>query len=167
MKTTISILFVIVCALGVFGQDGGDYNLPKEQRETVRNWLKGFSFYRVAVENDCDNELLVDARNEQLGGYYQPYYVEGDFNLDTIEDFAVALIDKRKSSEKFIVAIFHGNTKGGFLVKPVHLEKGFDMEHSGLIKYGHGPSRLSVSSLASWHAYIFTFSKGRYKTRYE
>lgn len=167
MKINITILIILACAFCAFGQETGDYNLPKSQSETVRNWLKSFPYYRIAVEKDCDADILTDARTEQLGGYYQPYYVEGDFNRDTIEDFAVALIDKRKSQDKFSVAIFHGMAKGNFSVKPFHHEKGFNLENSGLVKYGYGASRLSVSSLASWHAYVFTFSKGRYTTRYE
>ena len=44
----------------------------------------------------------------ERGRNYQPYYAIGDFNGDGKEDFAVALINKRKRRWKFAVAVFNG-----------------------------------------------------------
>lgn len=166
-------LVLLLSAFSSFSQStpNGDYNLPRLQRASVRAWLKMLPNYRVAVENDFDREsldLLTNARNEELGGYYQPYYAEGDFNRDSIMDFAVAIINESMPKDvRFTMAIFHGKADGSFPAKPFFIYQNHDLSQNGLIAYGHGATRLSISSLGTWHATTFTFVKGRYRVAYD
>ena len=60
----------------------------------------------------------------------------GDFNRDKRQDFAVALIDKRKKKDKFAVAIFNGSV--GKISSPAFFEEGWDLSDGGLSGCGVG-----------------------------
>jgi hypothetical protein len=65
---------------------------------------------RLATDADNSNRDGLAATRRDRGRNYQPYYVVGDFNGDRKEDFAVALVRKRKSQWPFVFAIFNGPT---------------------------------------------------------
>jgi photosystem II stability/assembly factor-like uncharacterized protein len=95
-------------------------HLKPEHREVLREWLKGRTHLRPAVE-EVDNyffreqnkanfeEYLKFLRGSLGRGRYQ-YYSVGDMNHDGRKDFAVLLVDARKTKDKmdhFALAIFN------------------------------------------------------------
>jgi hypothetical protein len=77
-------------------------------KTVLQRWLTNRPELRPATDEDCKNELgLRDARKNNKN--YHPYYVTGDFNSDGRLDFAVVLIDERKSDEnKAALLVFNG-----------------------------------------------------------
>jgi hypothetical protein len=83
-------------------------DLRPEHKAIVESWLKLRPDLRLATDADNTNkEGLASTRNGR-GHNYNPYYVVGDFNGDKQEDFAVALVKKKKSQWPFVFAIFNG-----------------------------------------------------------
>ena len=99
--------FVVCLPLRVTGQTS---SLRPEHRAIVDKWLKLRSDLRLATDADNSNRDGLAATRRDRGRNYQPYYVVGDFNGDTKEDFAVALVRKSKSQWPFVFAIFNGPT---------------------------------------------------------
>ena len=107
-------------------------NLRPAHRATLETWLQSRPRLRLATEKDCRNiEGLVASRTE-YGRDYQPYYVLGDFNRDGQQDFAVALIDRRKSARKFAIAIFNGPFNQRRTSSPSFFTEGVDLSDGGL-----------------------------------
>ena len=87
---------------------GNASHLRAEHKALVESWLAQRTDLRLATESDCVNKSGLAAMRRERGHNYQPYYAIGDFNGDGKEDFAVALINKRKRRWKFAVAVFNG-----------------------------------------------------------
>jgi hypothetical protein len=82
--------------------------LRPQHREIVQKWLTSRPELRLATEADCVNKYGLKSTRAEDGKSYHPYYAVGDFNGDRKEDFAVALIDRRKHKWKFVIAVFNG-----------------------------------------------------------
>lgn len=77
-------------------------------KTVVEKWLKLRPDLRLATDADNTNKEGLAATRRDRGRNYQPYYVVGDFNGDRKEDFAVALVKKKRSDWPFVFAIFNG-----------------------------------------------------------
>lgn len=99
---------VLCNSLRVAGQHAPGTFLRTEHRAIVEQWLKLRADLRLATDTDnLNNEGLAATRRDR-GRNYQPYYVVGDFNGDRKEDFAIALVKRKKSRWPFVFAIFNG-----------------------------------------------------------
>jgi len=131
---------VLCLPLRVTGQHEPAAYLRPEHRAIVEQWLKLRSNLRLATDADNTNKEGLAATRKDRGRNYQPYYVVGDFNGDRKEDFAVALVKKKKSSWPFVFAIFNGPatratkptytvdadlTDGGIFYNPQNPPRGF------------------------------------------
>lgn len=137
---SLAILLCVLCAgpLVVKTQKKGVGEAPlrSQHREVVERWLAGKPNLRLATLADCLNKDGLAATREQFGKNHHPYYVVGDFNRDNQEDFAVVLIDKRKTKDNFAIAIFNGPSNKRNI--PAFFEEGWDLSDGGLIKGGGG-----------------------------
>lgn len=107
--------------------------LRTQHRLILDQWLKTKPTLRLATENDCVNREGLAATRQENGQNYQPYYAVGDFNRDQKEDFAVALIDNRRGSPKFAIAVFNGPIAGGRATIPNFFATGIDLSTGGLV----------------------------------
>jgi len=133
LSITLISVAVSVCALcaGVQAQQTGTAaHLRPKHLAVVEEWLVKKPNLRLATVADCLNKDGLAATRKQFGKNYHPYYTMGDFNRDKREDFAVALIDKRKKKGKFAVAIFNGSV--GKITAPAFFEEGWDLSDGGL-----------------------------------
>ena len=100
------LVFVLCLPIGLSGQSTS--YLRPGHKVVVEKWLKLRPDLRLATEADNTNkEGLISTRKDR-GRSYQPYYVVGDFNGDRKEDFAVALVRKKRGEWPFVFAIFNG-----------------------------------------------------------
>ena len=106
--TAASLCCVLCLPLQVTGQGEPTAYLQPKHRMIVEEWLKLRSDLRLATDADNTNKEGLAATRKERGRNYQPYYVVGDFNGDRKEDFAVALVKKKKSRWPFVFAIFNG-----------------------------------------------------------
>jgi hypothetical protein len=82
---------------------------PRPGHKTVvERWLKLRPDLRLATDADNKNKEGLAATRQDRGRNYQPYYAVGDFNGDRKEDFAIALVRKKRSEWPFVFAIFNG-----------------------------------------------------------
>lgn len=84
--------------------------VAKQHVGALTSYLTAHPHLRIGADPLCRCEPdLVELRKQEPG--FQPYYAVGDINDDSIEDFAVGLVDSRKTTEKsslLTVVIFHG-----------------------------------------------------------
>ena len=121
MTVFIALLAVVASA----SADSIPLFVKSQHQATLQKFLDQHPYYYIAPESlcDCKDELLQLRINDPD---FEPYYAVGDINDDQIEDFAVALLDKRKvrnGSPVLTVVIFHGpfsnrKPKDGFVVIP-------------------------------------------------
>lgn len=139
---TLNIVFkpaiaslVALCLLAVLfdanearQRDAASHLRPQHQK-VVDEWLAQRPGLRLATDADCVNKGGLAAMRKERGRDYQPYYAVGDFNSDGQEDFAVALINKRKRRWKFAIAVFNGPI--GTKSVPSFLDEQSDLSHGG------------------------------------
>jgi hypothetical protein len=119
------------------GEKEVDYyaHIKPEHREVLREWLKTKSYLRPGVE-EIDNFMFhaeaypykanfkenfrgnMKFLRETVGENGYQYYARGDMNQDGQEDFAVLLVDTRKSVKdrepgEFALAIFNAPFRKG------------------------------------------------------
>ena len=112
-------------------------HLRPQHKEAVERWLSGRKpALRIATLADCLNKEGLAATREQQGKDYHPYYVVGDFNRDRQEDFAIALINPKKRSGRFALAIFNGPV--GKQSLPAYFTQNWDLSDGGLFDNGGG-----------------------------
>jgi hypothetical protein len=68
---------------------------------------------------------------------YHPYIATGDFNGDAIPDFAVVVIDRAKTTQRFTILVFSGPFTSD-TVEPAFVASGLDLRYMGLF---FGPPR--------------------------
>lgn len=81
--------------------------MPDEHKWVASDWLHHKVYYRLATLKDLAAGDGLASRRQDDPNYY-PYYRRGDFNFDGRQDFAIVLVDRRESKDKFALAIFHG-----------------------------------------------------------
>ena len=164
--SAVLVLVLIPQSLPAQASGGGDglAVMSYAQRVPMQKWLKANGFYRLATEaRDCSNSEGLSRTREYWGALYYPYYKAGEFNLDGNDDFAVALIDTRKTKDNFDVAIFHGDGRGGYSPKPFYISRGHDLASGGLFYNGFGRGgRLFAGSFESDDGTVFDFRRNRY-----
>jgi hypothetical protein len=121
-----------VTAVGLVPQQSVS-NLAPRHQTVVDRWLAVKPALRLATESDCRNKEGLKATRQHNGQSYQPYYAVGDFNRDGQEDFAVALINPRKTARKFAIAIFNGSANSRWSNAPNFLVEGVDLVDGGLV----------------------------------
>jgi hypothetical protein len=132
-------------------------HLQRRHRAALQKWLVRRPELRLATEADCMNKVGLASAREENGTLYHPYYVVGDFNKDVNDDFAVALIDKRKREWRYSIAIFNGQANGDFV--PAYFDGGFDLSDGGLFYMGYGRGdRLAAGVFASDQCFGFQVS---------
>lgn len=140
---TTKCIFVLATCLLLTAPAWGGYTLSSEERQVLKSWIALHAQYRQATDEDCNCAADIQQMKAGAGGLwkpmrdYHPYAVTGDFNGDGAEDFAVALIDRRKKEKNFILVVFNGPFKLG-APSPAFMESGMDLEHAGLF---YGPPR--------------------------
>jgi hypothetical protein len=147
---------VLWLPLGVTGQRGSTSSLRPEHRAIVEQWLKLRPDLRIATDADNTNKEGLAATRNERGRNYHPYYAVGDFNGDKKEDFAVALVRKKKSRWPFVFAIFNGPVAGA--TKPTFTEDA-DISNGGIFYNPQNPPRgfrLAVGTFQSDDCVIFS-----------
>ncbi|MDQ3747502.1 MAG: hypothetical protein M3367_00590 [Acidobacteriota bacterium] len=135
MKRTIIItsLLVLCCMDEVVRAQQKDVasHLQPEHREVVQQWLASSKLaLRVATLADNSNKEGLAITRKERGKGYHPYYAVGDFNSDRKQDFAIALINERKSKGPFAIAIFNGPVSKNSV--PAYFSEGWDLSDGGL-----------------------------------
>jgi hypothetical protein len=102
------LLIVLCLPIRITGQRQSSSYLRPGHRAIVEEWLKLRSDLRLASDADNTNKEGLAATRRDRGRSYQPYYVVGDFNGDRKDDFAVALVKKKRSQWPFVFAVFNG-----------------------------------------------------------
>ena len=145
----LTLCLIWLCLWYVLSVDGwsrereSGSHLRPQHRTVIQRWLKRQPELRLAIEEDVVyKEGLVEERRRQKRNYH-PYYIAGDFNGDGSEDFAVALIDKRRRKGKFCIAIFNGPlTRAG---RPAFFARGFDLGYNGFFFGPPAPSGMPLA----------------------
>lgn len=126
----LALLCEIVGAVKAQQRDAASH-LRSEHREVVQQWLDSSKLaLRVATIADNSNKEGLAITRIEKGKSYHPYYAVGDFNGDRKQDFAIALISKRKRKEPFALAIFNGPV--GKNSVPAYFAEGWDLSGGGL-----------------------------------
>lgn len=134
LACTLTLCALLVTTAPVqTGHVSASTRLQSQQGAVLQQWLARRPWLRVATESDCRNRAgLRDARQE-YGAAYQPYFAAGDFNGDGQNDFAVVLVDQRKRSRKFAIAIFNGPFDPSRAANPAFYTEGLDLSTGGLV----------------------------------
>jgi hypothetical protein len=165
----ISLALVFLCcvqsSIRVAGQRESGSSLRPEHKTVVENWLKLRTDLRLATESDNTNKGGLAATRRDRGRNYQPYYVVGDFNGDKREDFAIALVKRKKSEWPFVFAIFNGPTARA--AKPA-FSVDADLSDGGIFFNPQNPPRefrLAFGTFESDNCVIVSPRRQSYVTR--
>lgn len=96
---------------------------------------------------------------------YHPFAATGDFNDDGVEDFAVALIDAKASTDNFTLVVFNGPFSKR-PVAPAFIKTGLDLRRDRLFYFGSlrgKPYRLWVGPFNSDSVVKLTPSRNTYR----
>lgn len=125
MFANVTVFIALLAGITSASADSIPMFVKSRHQATFQKFLDQHPYYNIAPESlcDCTDELLLLRKKEPD---FEPYYAVGDINDDQIEDFAVALLDKRKvghGSPELTVVIFHGpfpngKPKDGIVVIP-------------------------------------------------
>jgi hypothetical protein len=119
------------------------HTLTGQEQKVLQSWLAQHAQYRVATDEDCECDDGINRMKVGLGEDfkpvpdYHPYSAAGDFNGDGVEDFAVAVIDRSKQENKFVLLIFNGPFKTQ-TAPPAFIKSDLDLKYEGLF---YGPPR--------------------------
>ena len=122
---TARLTVAFILALGGCSPDSGDPDLAalaslnSQQKRSLSAWLKQYSAFRPASDNDCNcADDLKEMRQQGAWGHpvpgFQPYLKVGDFNHDDANDFAIIAIQKSDPSKRRFLVFngpFSGRTK--------------------------------------------------------
>src|SRR5450755_1041822 len=104
------VVAFLVAALGA-GESNASF-LSTDQVLVLESWLASYPTYRLATADDdpCPTlySCLPVACEPPEPPPDHPYQAVGDFNRDGAIDFAVVLVDTKRSESKFALVIFNG-----------------------------------------------------------
>lgn len=102
-------------------------HLSPQHEEVIKLWLASRPELRPAT--DADYAFKADLAAERIGyASFHPYYAVADFNGDGQEDFAVALVNTRKRTANFTIAVFNGSkVRANAPAAPTFLGEGYDL----------------------------------------
>ncbi|MBA2736847.1 MAG: hypothetical protein H0U50_08700 [Pyrinomonadaceae bacterium] len=107
--------------------------MKADHAETLKTWLKTKPNFRPATEAGCTNKDGLKLQRTDNKNYV-PYYFAGNFNGDKRTDFAVALLNTKKSgANKFAIVIFNG-AKTGFA--QAFYQTDLDLREMGFFLFG-------------------------------
>jgi len=119
------------------------HTLAPQEKKVLAAWLAQHPSFRVATDQDCSCAEDIQQMKAGDGSVwrpvpdYHPYVATGDFNGDGIRDFAVAVIDRKKSENQFTLLVFNGPF-GSDGVQQAYIKKDLDLRSMGLF---FGPPR--------------------------
>jgi len=108
LRVSLAAALLIVLYFSIRTSAQSTPYLRPGHKTVVDKWLKLRPDLRLATEADNMNKEGLAGTRQDRGQSYQPYYAVGDFNGDRKEDFAIALVKKKKSEWPFVFAIFNG-----------------------------------------------------------
>jgi hypothetical protein len=137
-----------------------DRRLTAEENGIVGRWLKGLPSLRLATEADCTDQEYLAVMRRDVRLDFDPYLARGDFNGDGRGDFAVLIIDLRRSAEGgFAVAIF--NAPFDRASAPSYFENVYrDVGHSYLEWNHERRGRLFLGKYESHSVCIYFIPRG-------
>ena len=131
------------------------YTLNAEQQKSAAAWLANHPAYRLAEDRGCNCDEEIRGIRTGYGGSetpvpdYHPYIASGDFNGDSVIDFAVVVVN-RQSPRDFTLLVFNGPLRSKRPL-PAFIESHIDMTAAGLF-YGPpsgSPNRLLIGPFES------------------
>ncbi len=162
MKKKLKLLLIAILLLLNYNHTEAGVTIPtyiaEKYKTYLEAWLSGHPTYRIAVETDCIScaKSIKHLRIQNYGDWkalpnYQPYYTVGDFNSDSVDDFAIAVIDEHKANKKFLILVFNGPFKASSLTEPAFVSEPLDLSNSGMFYDGPRPKpwRLLVGPFES------------------
>lgn len=137
------MVFTVLIVIALPTAAWGGHALTSQEQEILGVWLTRHPQFRVATNGDCDCAEDIKQMKAGYGGSwtpvpdYHPYTATGDFNSDGVDDFAVVVVDRSKSTHNFALLVFNGPF-GSNAVPPAFVESGLDLHGKGLF---FGPPR--------------------------
>jgi hypothetical protein len=119
------------------------HTLIAQEQKVLQSWLARHPEYHVATDEDCECAEDIKQIKAGWGGAwkpmpdYHPYIATGDFNGDSVEDFAVVLIGRSKQENNFVLVVFNGPFKSES-ASPAFIKSGLNLKYQGL---AYGPPR--------------------------
>jgi hypothetical protein len=168
LKVSLVFLLSNILAVGMYAQQVSASLLHPKHKAVLENWLTQRTNFRLATEEDCDCKDDIRQVRQGYGGKwkpipnYQPYYAVGDFNSDGAEDFAVALVNRTKQTDRFAIIIFNGSFNVSNNPAPAFFEEDLNLQHKGFFFGAPHPKpyRLIIGPFESDNSIIFV-PKGR------
>jgi hypothetical protein len=146
-------------------------DLSADQARVLSAWLVSYPTYRMATDDDnsCpdayfDSDIRGPCEAPEPTPGYHPYQAVGDFNGDGATDFAVVLIDTKRSVANFALVIFNGPlSRTG--VKPAMFQAGLKLGCGGLLygPPGKNPRLILIAPLESNAGGLLVPKKATYR----
>jgi hypothetical protein len=139
LYASLSLLIVVFWLAGI-SSASSKHTLTPAQRNIRNAWLAQHPQFRMTTDADCDCASDIQQMRAGYGGKwkaipdYHPYVATGDFNGDGISDFAVAVIDRSKTTNSFTLLVFNGPFESKSIL-PAFIKESLDLKHQGLF-YG-------------------------------
>ena len=158
MKCRVALAITAVLLFPAFGSRvWASYTLDADQKRVIDAWLLSHPAYRLATDADCRCDA--DIRTMRFEGYagnwkpvrdYHPYVVNSDLNADGINDFAVAVVNRSRTTRRFTILVFNGPFHSPD-VAPAFIEANVDLTRTAFFYGPPGPKpyRLVIGEFES------------------
>lgn len=183
MRMHVASVILIALLLGITSASASEIPafVQSQHQTTLRAYLAKYPYYYIAPESlcGCEEQLSLYRKQEPE---FQPYYAVGDINDDGIADFAVGLLDNRKSKDAepmLTLVIFHGPFPMRKVVKDITVFKNYRINRpqeilavfKSRVEEGHRlPARLDIGPgpFGSDDVHIITYDKKlkKYSVKY-
>jgi len=150
MRVNIAVFAALFVSFSSVSASGIPSFVKSEHRASLQRYLDQHSNYYVPPDSlcECDEDLPQLKKREPD---FQPYYAVGDLNDDGVDDFAIALSDRRLADAgrtELTVVIFHGPFDKDRPMDGVTVLAGYRVERPGEILVCVKVSRRRRSSLS-------------------